>query len=310
MELSHLPELPACVGAVRLVRRMRGATQAHLILADDGASYVTKLQENPFGRPAIINELLGSVLLQRLGISCPAPALVRITPEFIEQNHSVGVSRADGLVSPAVGLHHGSHYPGDPEQNAVYDFIPDTLLGRVSNFDDLIGVMLIDQWTGKQDDRQCIFVRAGSNSQQHGRDFKALMIDHDQMFGGTAWKLSHSAGAGYYWRPSVYARLHGWTDCEPWLSRIAALGDRAISDLARHIPDEWYGGHERQHTEMLSQLLERRKVLGSTLENEIRRNPAIFRNWNSPTISGGLSPRSVVDHAVDPAIALPGDCAA
>jgi hypothetical protein len=46
--------------ARRLVRKMRGGAQAHLIEADDGHFYVVKFRNNPQGRRILVNEWFGA----------------------------------------------------------------------------------------------------------------------------------------------------------------------------------------------------------------------------------------------------------
>jgi len=74
-----LKEKTKSVRALRLIRKMRGRTHAHLIAADDGCTYVVKFADNRNGgRRALVNEFLGSVILTGLGIATPRPALVEI----------------------------------------------------------------------------------------------------------------------------------------------------------------------------------------------------------------------------------------
>ena len=42
----------------------------------------------------------------------------------------------------------------------VYDFLPDTLLDKVVNANEFLGVLAFDKWMGNADARQSIFFRA------------------------------------------------------------------------------------------------------------------------------------------------------
>ena len=55
------------VDARRLVRKMRGGAQAHLIEAADGHCYVVKFLNNPQHRRILVNEWIASVFLRYLG---------------------------------------------------------------------------------------------------------------------------------------------------------------------------------------------------------------------------------------------------
>ena len=70
------------VNARRLIRKMRGGAQAHLIECEDGNHYVVKFRNNPQHRRILVNEWISSVFLQYLQLSAPPAAIVNITPDF------------------------------------------------------------------------------------------------------------------------------------------------------------------------------------------------------------------------------------
>jgi hypothetical protein len=139
---------------------MRGQTQAHLLMADDGRAYVVKFSNNPQHSRILVNELLASALLAQLRISVPEAGIIRITDGFLNENPSVYLQLCTERYAVMIGLHFGSCYPGDPNQVSVYDFLPDTMLRRVVNPADFLGVLVVDKWTSNPDARQAIFFRA------------------------------------------------------------------------------------------------------------------------------------------------------
>ncbi|MGH7247839.1 MAG: HipA family kinase, partial [Pseudomonadota bacterium] len=139
---------------------MRGGAQAHLIEAADGHFYVVKFRNNPQHRRILINERIASAFLDFLEISTPPTALVRLSPEFLEDNPDVYLQLGTHRLEVSPGWHFGSRYPGDPARTAVYDFVPDALLEKVMNLPDFLGVFVFDKWTGNADARQSIFFRA------------------------------------------------------------------------------------------------------------------------------------------------------
>ena len=72
--------------ARRLIRKMRGGAQAHLMEASDGHAYVVKFHNNPQHRRILVNEWIASVFLRYLGIAAPEPAIIRVTLEFLAEN--------------------------------------------------------------------------------------------------------------------------------------------------------------------------------------------------------------------------------
>src|SRR5205085_5306589 len=106
------------------------------------------------------NELVSSVFLRYLQISCPDVALIEITPEFLRENPQASLEMGARSIPLAAGRHFGSSFPGDPAKIAVYDFLPDLLLQKVNNLSDFLGCLVFDKWVGNADARQSIFFRA------------------------------------------------------------------------------------------------------------------------------------------------------
>src|SRR5207244_5661504 len=111
------------VDARRLIRKMRGGAQAHLIEAADGHCYVVKFSNNPQHRRILVNEWIAAVFLRYLGISTPEPAIVRVTGLFLEENPEVGLHLGSSRQPVEPGWHYGSRFPGDPARLVVYDLL-------------------------------------------------------------------------------------------------------------------------------------------------------------------------------------------
>src|SRR5690349_10916477 len=63
------------------IRRMKGGAQSHLMRCEDGY-YVVKFQNNPQHRRVLVNELLGTRLVGRLGLRFTHTLPVRRAPEL------------------------------------------------------------------------------------------------------------------------------------------------------------------------------------------------------------------------------------
>src|SRR5690349_10481240 len=116
------------VNARRLIRKMRGGAQAHLIEADDDQFYVVKFRNNPQHRRVLVNEWIGNTLLHYLQIPAPKINIVSLTEDFLADNPDTYIQLGNTRKDVNAGWHFGSRYPGDPEKIAVYDFVPDALL--------------------------------------------------------------------------------------------------------------------------------------------------------------------------------------
>lgn len=276
------------VNAVRLIRKMRGGAQAHLIEANDRNFYVVKFRNNPQHRRILVNEWIGSTFLNYLGISTPQPEIVRVTADFLEANPDVYIQLGSSRRLIETGWHFGSRYPGDPSRNVVYDFLPDSLLDKVENRSDFLGVLAFDKWMGNADSRQAIFFRArlrewlpGSAAHPLRLGFVAHMIDHGYVFEGPHWQLKDSPLQGLYFRAQVYRDVTGPGDFQPWLDRIAHFPEEVVDQALKQIPPAWLEGDETELSALLDRLLTRGPKVADLLESShaARENP--FPNWRS-----------------------------
>ena len=121
------------INAKRLIRKMRGGAQAHLLECDDGHFYVVKFRNNPQHRRILVNEWFASVFLDYLQISTPATAIVNLAGNFLAENPEIHIQLGSRRLAVESGWHFGSRYPGDPAKVMVYDFIPDLLLDKIVN---------------------------------------------------------------------------------------------------------------------------------------------------------------------------------
>jgi hypothetical protein len=252
------------VEARRLIRKMRGGAQAHLIEASDGHAYIVKFTNNPQHRRILANEWIASAFLQYLGISTPETAVVELTPRFIEENPDTHMQLANKRIAPDLGWHFGSRFPGEVARTVVYDFLPDTLLSKVANAAELTGILAFDKWMGNADSRQAIFFRArvsglGPQGAPGHLGFVAQMMDNGYVFEGPHWRFSESAIQGLYYRPTIYDKVSGLDAFEPWLERIRHFPEEVVDRAIHTMPRGWIEGDEEALERLLEQLLRRRK---------------------------------------------------
>jgi hypothetical protein len=269
------------VKARRFFRKMRGGAQAHLLEAEDGHHYVVKFRNNPQHRRILVNEWIASVFLRYLRISAPEVALVELTPEFLEANPEVHFQLGSKQVPVESGWHFGSKFPGDPKRTAVYDFLPDTLLGRVANVQEFIGVYAFDKWLANADARQSIFFRG--KLEAYGRPdaagFVAQMVDHGYVFDGPHWTFHDSPAQGFYFRPLVYSHVRSIQDFQPWLDQIVHFPEEVMDEAYRQLPSAWLNGDRDGAERLLERLYERRKRIADLIETGRRGRANFFPNW-------------------------------
>src|ERR1700675_1069350 len=98
------------VDARRLIRKMRGGAQAHLIEASDGNFYVVKFLNNPQHRRILVNEWIASAFLNYLQIATPATAIVSLSADFLGSNADIYIQLGSRRQPIQPGWHFGSRY--------------------------------------------------------------------------------------------------------------------------------------------------------------------------------------------------------
>jgi hypothetical protein len=274
------------IRARRFIRKMRGGAQSHLIEGDDREFYIVKFLNNPQHRRILINEWLANAFLRYLQIFVPETAIVELTDSFLTENPEVGITLGSKRNRPLPGLHFGSRVAVNPDQAAIYDFLPDVVLGKIENRVDFIGALVFDKWIGNADSRQAIFFRAkargwtplrGESPQRIG--FFAQMIDQGFVFNGPHWAFQDSPLHGVYYRTSVYNEVRSLESFQPWLDLVRNFPVEVVDDAWKQIPRSWYDSDHDELEKLLEQLLRRRGRVESLIHETRKGRAKTFENW-------------------------------
>ncbi len=212
--------------------------------------------------------------------------MVSLSAAFLEANPDIHIQLGSRHRAVEPGWHFGSRYPGDPGKVMVYDFLPDTLLGKVVNASEFLGVLAFDKWMCNADARQSIFFRARfrqwtppGNEPVPQAGFVANMMDHGYVFDGPHWKFSDSPLRGLYFRPAVYQRVRGWEDFQPWLDRVVYFPEEIVDAAQKQIPPEWLEEDGAELQAILEKLMSRRRRVPDLIRDSRsgRINP--FPEW-------------------------------
>jgi hypothetical protein len=272
----------------RFERRMRGGAQAHLFACSDGRHYVTKFTNNPQHRRILVNEWVSTILLRHIGVLVPEAQVVELTPEFLDREPEVCLQLGSGKHAVPPGWHYGSLYPGDPNTEAVYDFLPDVMLEQVANLEQFAGALVFDKWAANSDARQAIFFRRRIKAwleeaevMPRQKGFIVQMIDHGYAFDGPKWDFLDAPMAGLYFRSIVYRKLDTLDGLEPWLSRASNCPESVFDEILRTIPQRWIEGEESEFERLLTRLHARRQRIADLVAASARAKPDVF-----PGLSG------------------------
>ena len=160
---------------IQIIRPMRGGSQARLVKDRDGSFYVAKFTGNPQGTRILINEWFASQLFQHLRIATPPLRVLRLTRAVSAVSEDLVFHVGKTRIAVEPGLHLGSQSPVNPETTAIFDFLPQRMLSRVTNPEDFAKALVLDLFLGQTDGRQAIFVREGFGSVYR---LYAYLIDH------------------------------------------------------------------------------------------------------------------------------------
>ena len=173
----------------------------------------------------------------------------------------------------------------DPDRDAVYDFLPDSLLPSVANLDHFAGALVFDKWAANSDARQAIFFRGrlreylDESAHPNQKGFVAQMVDHGYAFDGPHWDFADSPLQGLYFRPLVYRHVRSLEDFEPWLSRARHCPEAVFDEILRTTPRAWVEGEESAWEQLLEKLYRRRNRIEDLLTGTIRARPQSFPEW-------------------------------
>ncbi len=174
----------------------------------------------------------------------------------------------------------------DPNRVAVFDFLPDTLLGKIENRIDFLGTLVFDKWVGNADSRQAVFFRARAKSWTPLKGeaparvgFFAQMIDHGFAFNGPHWQFQDSPAQGLYFRTAVYDEVRSLESFQPWLSMVENFPIDVIDSAWKEIPRDWLDGDESLLDDLLEALLKRRLRVAALIEEVQRKRAGAFANW-------------------------------
>jgi hypothetical protein len=260
--------------AVQHIRRMRGGSQAHLLRASNGFYYVTKFQNNPQHIRVLANEMFATRLAQWLGLPVPRVEVIEVSDWLIKNTPDLRVEIGGAAILCSSGKQLGSQYP-DPGA-PIFDYLPESLLPRVSNLGDFARMLVLDKWVGNADGRQVVFT-----SKARGRHYQATFIDQGYAFNAGEWDFPDSALRGVFARNCVYESVSGWESFEPALTKAEQVDLRDIWRCAECIPPEWYE-HDQNGLERIVDSMYQRRIIIRDLITAFRcstRDP--FPNWTA-----------------------------
>ena len=274
-----------CISAVQHLRPLRGGAQSHLLRASDGASYVTKFQNNPQHVRVLANEMLATNLGLALGLPMPRVEVIEVSDWLIEQTEDLRINLGGSKLPCRSGKQLGSLYVGSEIPAMTLDYLPRELLERVLNIGDFPRVLVLDKWTCNSDGRQAIFCRKAPRS----RRYAATFIDQGYCFNAGEWTFPDFPLRGVYANNCVYESVMGWEAFEPVLSRAEEMDAHAIWRCAADIPEEWCEGDRDGLNRLVDALHHRRGAIRKLIKEFRRSSRNPFPNWRELPADSAVS---------------------
>ena len=256
---------------------MRGASQPWLVRCEDGASYVVKFRNNPQHARVLANEMLATRLARLVGLPAAAPAFVEVSGALLGGSPHLTFEVGERREPILPGVHFGSRFPGVPSETLVVDFLPDRLLRRVRDVDQVfLGSLAFDKWVCNCDGRQVVFHRSAGDE---GSPYSVAMIDQGFCFNDGDWTFPDSPIRGLYPRRLVYEKVRALDSFEPFVSRIENVSTGELESCTQGIPTDWCEPDPGQLPRLLDTLYARRRKVRQALIDAKNSALAPFPNW-------------------------------
>lgn len=266
----------ATLFAIQHIRRMRGGSQAHLMLASDGNYYVVKFQNCPQHPRVLANEFLATKIAVVLGLPMPDVCVMDVPESLIAQTPRLCIETTGKKYPCSNGLQLACRYAADLWQEQVLDHLPDAAFGKVSNLHHLVQVLVFDKWACNCDSRQAVFARF-RNEQVH----RMTCIDQGFCFNAGEWNFPDLPLHGVYHHNSVYHSVTGWESFEPVLSRAENFNSEIAWKIASEIPSEWYQHDLEGILTLVERLDARRFAIRQLIENFRTSIRKPFPHWKT-----------------------------
>lgn len=247
-------EQPPPVEVVGALHKLNGCSQPSIVRCSDGELYVIKFHGFP-GAFGLMNEVVGSELVRRLGLPGPDWRPLMVTDEFLADHPELWYRAGNRLIRPIGNLHFGSRLVFGETEDPVYHCIPPDWWDRVENRIDFIAMMVTDMWMNNCDRRQAVFAETLKDT------IRAFFIDHDQILGGRFGDAKTCAAMVAIRNLSSLRRFWDLAAAERWESVIERLDEGWILSTMDAIPREWAPPSWR--SQAVSVLLDRRRRLAA-----------------------------------------------
>ncbi|MCA1202526.1 HipA family kinase [Priestia flexa] len=199
----------------------------------DNKTYVVKFLNRDFGKRILPNEYISGLLAKYLKLPCHEIKLVEVSDYLIEGD--------DNLSTYSEGTHIGIEY--DFSSNVLTPW----RLNKVSNIEDIVKILVFDQWIYNSD-------RGAEYSNWLISNVNGFLtiIDHSEAFGWRNWEIKNllttlNDTLSYTESEIVYSKLCNLMlptfnfslELEGFINQIRGVPYEVIEDIVKSVPNEW-----------------------------------------------------------------------
>jgi hypothetical protein len=89
----------------------------------------------------------------------PEVAVISVSDWLIQHTEELCFDTAGLRHKCSSGRQLGSRYPCDPLEDLLFDYLPESMFGKVRNVSDFGRILVLDKWTANSDGRQAVFTK-------------------------------------------------------------------------------------------------------------------------------------------------------
>ena len=238
-----------------------GVTTPQFFRADDGETYVVKLQNNKLGCKVLVSEFLGAQLGKLMDLCFPISDIITIDESLLDESPAL----------VALGVTSGRHFASRYLANAEY--VKKHKLNNAINIAQMAGVMLFDHMFHNSDrtnNKKNLLMRHEADGD------KIYAIDNSHLFLSGNWTLESlttlATRISIYYRYSYGLLLKDGLSPEdfiPYVEKVMKLSDEQLEIIVKDIPEEWLT--EDSEREALIQYVQIRRELVQKIYNSLCR---------------------------------------
>jgi len=235
-----------------------GVTGPQFFRAEDGKTYVVKLQNNRLGAKVLVSEFLAAKFGEIMDLCFPYSSIIQIDEQMLQR--SPLLMALD--VSP--GRHFASRYLKHAEYVGKHN------LNKAVNTAEMAGVMLFDHIFHNADrttNKKNLLI------EKEDTGYKIYAIDNSHLFRSGKWTLESLTTLApkikTYYHYSYGLLLKDYLspqDFLPYLEKVTQLSNEQIETIVRQIPEEWLPD-EPERQGLTHYIKIRRDMVGKIWEN-------------------------------------------